>query len=77
LEDRERCQRAHPDIPLPEVVNRDILFLTLVEGLKLGGLSECLGLGNDLVRERKQRATRQVVDLIRRRHKTSPAAALP
>jgi hypothetical protein len=76
LEERERCQPAHPDIPLLDLVNRDILFLTLVEGLKLGGQSECLGLGNDVVRERKQRATRQVVDLIRR-HKTSPAAALP
>jgi RNA polymerase sigma-70 factor (ECF subfamily) len=65
VEDEERSQRALHAISSLDRVDRDILLLTLVEGLKPGAIAERLGLSNDVVRQRKQRATRRVIDLVR------------
>jgi RNA polymerase sigma factor (sigma-70 family) len=65
VEDEERSQRALHAISSLDHIDRDILLLTLVEGLKPGAIAERLGLSNDVVRQRKQRATRRVIDLIR------------
>jgi RNA polymerase sigma factor (sigma-70 family) len=48
-----------------EVLDRTILHLTLVEGLKPGAIAEKLRLSPDVVRQRKLRATRRVMDLVR------------
>jgi RNA polymerase sigma factor (sigma-70 family) len=45
-------------------VDRSILQLTLVEGLKPGVIAQQLHLSPDVVRQRKVRATRKVVDSI-------------
>jgi RNA polymerase sigma factor (sigma-70 family) len=65
VEDEERSQRALHAISSLDRVDRDILLLTLVEGLKPGAIAERLGLSNDVVRQRKQRATRRVIELVR------------
>jgi DNA-directed RNA polymerase specialized sigma24 family protein len=48
-----------------EVLDRTILHLTLVDGLKPGAIAEKLRLNPDVVRQRKLRATRKVIDLVR------------
>jgi RNA polymerase sigma-70 factor (ECF subfamily) len=65
VEDEQRSQRALHAISSLDRVDRDILLMTLVEGLKPGAIAERLGLSNDVVRQRKQRATRRVIDLVR------------
>jgi RNA polymerase sigma factor (sigma-70 family) len=65
VEEEERSQRALHAISTLDRIDRDILLLTLVEGLKPAAIAERLGLSNDVVRQRKQRATRRVIDLVR------------
>jgi DNA-directed RNA polymerase specialized sigma24 family protein len=72
VEDEERSQRALHAISSLDRVDRDILLLTLVEGLKPGAIAERLGLSNDVVRQRKQRATRRVVELVRPQSQNQP-----
>jgi RNA polymerase sigma factor (sigma-70 family) len=48
-----------------DLVDRTILHLTLVEGLKPGAIAEKLAMSPDVVRQRKLRATRRVIDLVR------------
>ena len=48
-----------------EVLDRTILHLTLVDGMKPGAIAERLSLSSDVVRQRKLRATRRVIDLVR------------
>jgi DNA-directed RNA polymerase specialized sigma24 family protein len=45
-------------------VDQAILQLTLVEGLKPGAIAQRLHLSPDVVRQRKVRATRKVVDFV-------------
>ena len=49
-----------------EQVDKTILEMTLVEGLKPGVIAQRLGLKSDMVRQRKLRATRRVIDFVRR-----------
>jgi RNA polymerase sigma factor (sigma-70 family) len=65
VEEEERSQRALHAISSLDRVDRDILLLTLVDGLKPGAIADRLGLSSDVVRQRKQRATRRVIDLVR------------
>jgi RNA polymerase sigma factor (sigma-70 family) len=46
-------------------VDRSILQMTLVDNLKPGVIAERLGLGPDVVRQRKLRATRRVMEIVR------------
>lgn len=46
-------------------VDRQILSLTLVDGLKSGEVAERLGLGGERVRTRKSRAVKQLVERLR------------
>lgn len=56
-----------------EPVDQAILQLTLVEGLKPGVIAARLGLSSDVVRQRKVRAIRKVVNFVSRDcHKTIP-----
>jgi len=64
-EDELREDAAMRAIASLEVLDRTILHLTLVDGLKPGAIAEKLRLNPDVVRQRKLRATRKVIDLVR------------
>jgi len=64
LERSEIAQRARRAVDALEEADRAILRLTLVEGLKPGEIAARLGLGSDVVRQRKSRALRKVIALL-------------
>jgi RNA polymerase sigma-70 factor (ECF subfamily) len=49
--------------------DRRILLLTLVEGLKPAEIADRLGLSAEVVRARKSRAVKKIVESTRTRHK--------
>jgi RNA polymerase sigma factor (sigma-70 family) len=76
LEDHERELAAMDAIAGLEHLDRTILQMTLVDGLKPGVIAEKLMLKPEVVRQRKLRATRRVIDSIRSRSQFSPAIHL-
>lgn len=64
-ESEERRQVAHQAIASLNSVDRSILQMTLVDNLKPGIIAERLGLSPDVVRQRKLRATRRVIEFVR------------
>ena len=64
LEDQERETLALSAISSLEPLDRAILQMTLVDGLKPGAIAEKLRLSPDVVRQRKLRATRRVVEFV-------------
>jgi RNA polymerase sigma-70 factor (ECF subfamily) len=64
-EDAEQLERAHQAIDALESVDRRILLMTLVDGLKPQAIARSLGLNGDVVRQRKTRAIRKVTEWIR------------
>jgi RNA polymerase sigma-70 factor (ECF subfamily) len=64
-EAEQRRQLANQAIASLNAVDRSILQMTLVENLKPGIIAERLGLNPEAVRQRKLRATRRVVELVR------------
>jgi RNA polymerase sigma-70 factor (ECF subfamily) len=74
VEDREREDLAMRAISSLEPVDRQILQLTLVEGLKPGAIAERLRLSPEVVRQRKLRATRKVIDFVRKQSQTQWAS---
>jgi RNA polymerase sigma factor (sigma-70 family) len=65
-EERQRETLAMRAIDNLEPVDRSILQMTLIDGLKPGVIAERLGLNPDVVRQRKLRATRRVIEFVRR-----------
>jgi RNA polymerase sigma factor (sigma-70 family) len=61
----ERRRIAHQAIASLNDIDRSILQMTLVNDMKPGVIAERLGLNPDVVRQRKLRATRRVVDFVR------------
>ncbi len=66
VEDEERESLAMEAIASLDPLDKTILQMTLVEGLKPGIIAERLRLNPDMVRQRKLRATRRVIDFVRR-----------
>jgi RNA polymerase sigma factor (sigma-70 family) len=64
VEEQQRRSLAMNVIAGMNPTDRAILHLTLVEGLKPGIIAEKLGLSPDVVRQRKLRATRRVVEFV-------------
>jgi RNA polymerase sigma-70 factor (ECF subfamily) len=64
LEVEQRRVLAMNAIARLDPSDKIILHLTLVEGLKPGVIAERLGLSPDVVRQRKVRATRRVVEFV-------------
>ena len=64
-EETERREMAAKAIDSLQPVDRNILSMTLVDGLKPGMIAERLRMTPDVVRQRKVRATRKVVELVR------------
>jgi len=61
----QRRQTAHRAIATLNDVDRSILQMTLVDDMKPGMIAERLGLNPDVVRQRKLRATRRVMEFVR------------
>ncbi|MGB6687658.1 MAG: sigma-70 family RNA polymerase sigma factor [Terracidiphilus sp.] len=72
LEDEERESAAMQAISSLEPVDRTILHMTLVDGLKPGMIAQRLRLKPDVVRQRKMRATRRLIDFVRGRSQNRP-----
>jgi RNA polymerase sigma factor (sigma-70 family) len=69
-EDAEQLARAHRAIDGLEPVDRRILLMTLVDGLKPQAIAQSLGLSGEVVRQRKTRAVRKLTEFINGRHNT-------
>ncbi|HEY2860278.1 MAG TPA: sigma-70 family RNA polymerase sigma factor [Terracidiphilus sp.] len=69
LHDRE--QSALRAIESLDRIDRAILQMTLVDGLKPGAIADQLRLNPDVVRQRKLRATRRVTEFLRRESQKS------
>ncbi|HKF50301.1 MAG TPA: sigma-70 family RNA polymerase sigma factor [Terracidiphilus sp.] len=67
----DREDRALRAIRSLDRIDRSILQMTLVDGLKPGVIASELGLNPDVVRQRKVRATRRVVEFIHRESQKS------
>ena len=76
LEEQERETLAMRAIASLEPLDRTILQMTLVDGLKPGVIAERLRLSSDVVRQRKVRATRRVIDFVERRSQNDSAVHL-
>jgi len=72
VDEEQREGRAAEAIASLEPLDRAILQMTLVDGLKPGAIAQKLQLSPDVVRQRKLRATRRVIDLIRTSSQTRP-----
>jgi RNA polymerase sigma factor (sigma-70 family) len=64
LEDEERESAAMHALSRLEPLDRSILRMTLVDGLKPGVIAQRLRLKPDVVRQRKLRATRRLIDFL-------------
>jgi RNA polymerase sigma factor (sigma-70 family) len=62
--DGEREARALEAIEKLEPTDRQILHMTLIDGLKSAAIAEKLGMNPDVVRQRKLRATRRVMEFV-------------
>lgn len=66
LEAQERETLAMDAISSLDPIDKTILQMTLVDGLKPGIIAQRLSLNPDVVRQRKLRATRRVIEFVRR-----------
>lgn len=64
-EEQEWQQTALRAIETLDGVDRAILQMTLVDGMKPGAIAQELRLNPDVVRQRKLRATRRIMELVR------------
>jgi len=76
LEDQERESTALHAIAGLEPIDRSILQMTLVDGLKPGVIAQKLLLKPEVVRQRKLRATRRVIESVRAQSQTFHAVHL-
>jgi len=67
VEEQERESLAMSAISSLDPVDRSILQMTLVDGLKPGVIAQRLQMNPEVVRQRKLRATRRVIDFVRRK----------
>jgi RNA polymerase sigma factor (sigma-70 family) len=70
VEEQQREALAINAIASLEPLDKTILQMTLVDGLKPGIIAQRLRLNPDMVRQRKLRATRRVIDFVRRQSQT-------
>jgi len=77
VEDEERETQAMGAIESLDPIDRRILQMTLVDGLKPGIIAQKLQINPDVVRQRKLRATRRVIEFVRKQSQNdSPAHSL-
>jgi RNA polymerase sigma-70 factor (ECF subfamily) len=71
-ERNEQLAIVHDVLERLEPVDRSILTMTLVEGMKPGEIAGRLGMKAELVRKRKSRAVRRVREIARNRSQNRP-----
>jgi RNA polymerase sigma factor (sigma-70 family) len=71
-EEAEQENQALRAIESLDKLDRMILQMTLVDGLKPGVIAAQLSINPDVVRQRKVRATRRVIDFLKRESQNSP-----
>jgi RNA polymerase sigma factor (sigma-70 family) len=76
IAERQKLELAQRAIASLDQVDQSILHMTLMEGLKPGVIAERLQLSSDVVRQRKVRATRKVVDFVSKLSQNKSAAHL-
>jgi|HubBroStandDraft_1064217.scaffolds.fasta_scaffold175199_2 RNA polymerase sigma factor (sigma-70 family) len=76
FEERQREGLAMAAIESLDKLDREILQLTLVNGMKPGAIAEHLNINPDVVRQRKLRATRRVMEFVRSRSQKDPGGHL-
>jgi RNA polymerase sigma-70 factor, ECF subfamily len=64
-EESDRVSAAHRAIDTLDPADRRILLMTLVDGLKPGDIAEAVGMTSVVVRQRKSRALKKVIGLVR------------
>ena len=65
VEEEQRADRAAQAIASLDPIDRAILQMTLIDGMKPAGIAERLKMRSDVVRQRKVRATRKVIEMVR------------
>ena len=70
FDDTERAALVRQALGNLEAVDRRILLLTLVEGLKPGEIADRLGLTSEVVRTRKSRALKKAIERVKRLSRT-------
>ena len=73
----ERVLAARREIDLLDPVDRKILLMTLVEGLKPGEIASAMRMSSDVVRQRKSRSLKKIVENIGRLSQSVPRFPLP
>jgi RNA polymerase sigma-70 factor (ECF subfamily) len=76
IEESERRALVRREIERMDATDRAVLELTLVDGLKPGEIAARLGLSSEVVRARKSRALRRVIESIQARSRTPGAEPL-
>jgi RNA polymerase sigma-70 factor (ECF subfamily) len=71
-EEIDQESRALRAIDSLDKLDRAILQMTLVDGMKPGVIASQLHINPDVVRQRKLRATRRVIDFLKRESQNSP-----
>ncbi len=66
LESAERLSLARQSFERLNATDRKILLMSLVDGLKPGEIAQQLGLASEVVRQRKSRALRKVVERLKK-----------
>ena len=66
FEEEERSRLVRRGVEQLEPIDRKILLMTLVDGLKPGKISAQLGLTPEAVRTRKSRAVKKVIDMVKK-----------
>lgn len=64
FDDEERLRLVRREINRLEPIDRTILMRTLVEGAKPGVIAEALGVSSEVVRTRKSRAVKKLVERV-------------
>jgi RNA polymerase sigma-70 factor (ECF subfamily) len=70
LDNSERIALVRRTLATLDATDRRILLLTLIEGLKPGEIGVRLGLSSEVVRARKSRALKKVIDRVKRLSRT-------
>lgn len=73
IEEEDRRRRVRDELLALEPRDREIVQLTLVEGLKPGEIARLLGMSPEVVRTRKSRAIKRLTARLRPEAETAPA----
>jgi len=66
----ERVRLVRQAVARLDAADRQVILLTLIAGLKPAEIAARLGLGTDVVRQRKLRAIRKVIEILAKRSRT-------